>query len=549
MTRPIDPARAARYQRDGRWDDTTLAGQVARHASSRPEALAVVDGSGEYRYGELSAAARRLAAHLRKCGVASGDVVSSQLPNRFEAVAAAVAVQSLGAILNPLLPGYRERELTHVFEVARPKVIFTPDSYRGFDHVPLIDAVRAQTGSDPVHIVVACEGTEPSDTNRRCRFEEAMASDPVEALEPGDAAAISEVIFTSGTEAAPKAVLHTEQTTNFSVRAAYQDMALTPDDVVWMPSPIGHSTGFNYGLRMALYHGLPLVLQDRLDPDDALALIERWGCSYTLAATTFLQDLVDRAQAQERNLSALRCFGCGGAPVPPDLVRAAAGVGICVLRLYGSTEVLVATWNRGDAPIAKRTDTDGSPITGVEITLRNEEGEDVAAGERGEIFTRGPNTCVGFLDDPEREARTISPEGWVRSGDLAVMDEDRHLTIVGRSKDIIIRGGLNIAPREVEDLLLGFDEIERVSIVGVPDARLGERCCACAVLRPGATIDLATIVNRLRELGVATHKLPERLELLDTLPATASGKIQKFRLTERFAESDSSAPSRSGSKQ
>ena len=222
--------------------------------------------------------------------------------------------------------------------------------------------------------------------------------------------------------------------------------------------------------------------------------------------------------------------------MPPDLVTAAREVGIDVRRLYGSTEVLVATWNRADTSLARKRDTDGAPLAHVEVELRDEDGKRCAPGEPGEIFTRGPNTCVGFLDDPEREARTISDDGWVRSGDLATADAQGFVSIVGRRKDIVIRGGLNIAPREVEDLMLAFDEVERVAIVGVPDARLGERCCACVVLRAGAELDLATAVERLRGVGLATHKLPERLERFDALPTTASGKIQKFRIQELLAE-------------
>ena len=400
--------------------------------------------------------------------------------------------------------------------------------------------MREATGVAPWHVTAG--GLEPDARDDDAEtgdatFDDACASAPLDdAKSGGDASAISEVIFTSGTEAAPKAVLHTEETTNFSVRTAWDDMQLADGDVVWMPSPVGHSTGFNYGLRMALYHGLPLVLQDRWSPEQAARLVERFGCSYTLAATTFLQDLVELARAGRRDLSALRCFGCGGAPVPADLVAAAHDVGIDVRRLYGSTEVLVATWNRADASLDAKMHTDGTPLTHVEVELRDADGKRCAPGEEGEIFTRGPNTCVGFLDDPEREARTISADGWVRSGDLATANADGAIAIVGRRKDIVIRGGLNIAPREVEDLMLAFPEVERVAIVGVPDPRLGERCCACVVLRAGTQLDLATAVERLRATGLAAHKLPERFELFDALPTTASGKIQKFRLQQQLAE-------------
>jgi acyl-CoA synthetase (AMP-forming)/AMP-acid ligase II len=291
--------------------------------------------------------------------------------------------------------------------------------------------------------------------------------------------------------------------------------------VVWMPSPIGHSTGFNYGVRMALYHRLPLLLQDRWDGEDALALVNREGGSYTLAATTFLQDLTEAARRAGARVESLRCFGCGGAPVPPELVDAAGKVGIGVLRLYGSTEVLVGTWNRPSSTPRQRRLTDGVPMSHVEVSIRDDQGAPVDQGTPGELYVRGPNTCVGFFDDPERTSVTFDEEGWVRSGDLCTLDDEGYLTVVGRKKEIIIRGGLNIAPREIEDLLVGFAEVERAAVVGLPDERLGERMCACVV---------ATTVERLRAAGLATYKLPERLEVLDALPATASGKIQKHEI-------------------
>jgi len=340
-----------------------------------------------------------------------------------------------------------------------------------------------------------------------------------------DPSAVSELIFTSGTEATPKAIMHTEQTTNFSARVAATDMQIDGGDVVWMPSPLGHSTGFNYGLRFALYHGLPLVLQDRWDPAVAVDVIARERCSYTLAATTFLRELVAESVRRGVRVDSLRCFGCGGAPVPPALVEEADAHGVRVLRLYGSTEALVATWNRPDAPRAARVNTDGTPMTGVEVELRDRE-----------IFTRGPNTCVGFFADPERTAATFDADGWVRSGDLATLDADGNLTIVGRKKELIIRGGMNITPRELEDLIGGFAEVSTVAVVGTPDERLGEAVCACVVLQPGANLELATVVERLRNVGVATYKLPQRLELLDALPTTASGKIQKHEILRRLEE-------------
>jgi acyl-CoA synthetase (AMP-forming)/AMP-acid ligase II len=298
-----------------------------------------------------------------------------------------------------------------------------------------------------------------------------------------------------------------------------------------MPSPIGHSTGFNYGLRFALFHGLKLVLQDGWDARDAERLISAEGCSYTLAATTFLQDLVENLEASGKQLP-FRCFGCGGAPVPPELVERAQRVGIQVLRLYGSTEVLVASWNRPAAPLQKRKLSDGQPLSQVEMEIRGADGSIAARGEPGEIYVRGPNTSVGFFNDSERTAKTYDAAGWVRSGDMAIMDDEGFISIVGRQKEIIIRGGLNIAPREIEDVLLSFPEVERAAVLPLADERLGERCCAVVVFRAQQQFDFKQMLERLERTGMAKYKWPERLVAISAMPTTASGKIQKHRIVD-----------------
>ena len=519
------PERRRHYLAAGHWDASTLPGRVADHARARPGDLAVVDDRGRYSYRQLRDDAVGLAAFLQGHGVDASSFVSVQLPNRYETVVVATAVLSLGATINPLLPNYRAHELQHVFTTARPAVIFTPGDYRGFDHRAMVRDVTAVTGVAPVHVVVGDHAHAD-----QIAYESCIVSTAALELDAGDAELISELIFTSGTEATPKAIMHTEQTTNFSVRVAHSDLGITDDDVVWMPSPVGHSTGFNYGLRFALYHGIPLVLQDQWDAATAVDLVLRERCSYTLAATTFLQDLTETARRAGTRLDSLRCFGCGGAPVPPALVDAAGEQGIQCLRLYGSTEVLVGTWNRPHSTLDQRRFTDGVAMSHVEIMIVDDDGQPAPANTPGEIVTRGPNTSVGLFGDEARTAATYRPDGFVKSGDIATLDDDGYLTMVSRKKEIIIRGGLNIAPREIEELLVAMPEIERAAVIGLPDERLGERMCACVVLRPGAQIDLPTVVDRLESGGLAKFKLPQRLEVFDVLSATASGKIQKHEL-------------------
>jgi acyl-CoA synthetase (AMP-forming)/AMP-acid ligase II len=509
---------------------------VREHARETPDAVAVVDLLGERRhsYAELQEDARRVAGFLLEAGVSPGDVVAVQLPNRYETVVIALGVLMAGAVVNPMLPVYRSKELRYMLTVGRTRVMFLPDTCRGHDHVSMVGALQPELPELTTRVVVPLVGGPVPDgwvpfgaiVQRRPETPDATCEPPAEE--------VSELIFTSGTEADPKAIMHTEQTTNFSVRAAWTSLSMDRDDVVWMPSPVGHSTGFNYGVRMALYHGLKLVLQDRWDGAEAARLVEAERCTYTLAATTFLRDIVSAAGRGAGDISSMSMFGCGGAPVPAELVSAASERGVTVLRLYGSTEVLVATWNRRSSPEEKRTQTDGRPVDGVEVEVWDAAGTPVA-GEPGEIETRGPNTCVGFFEDPGRTAATFHPDGWVRSGDVAVMDGDGHLTVVGRVKEIIIRGGLNIAPREIEDLLLTMPGVRAAAVVGLPHDRLGEIGCACVVPEDGVEITLQAVAAHLDAAGLARYKQPERLVLVDAIPMTSTGKVQKFRLVEAIA--------------
>jgi acyl-CoA synthetase (AMP-forming)/AMP-acid ligase II len=515
------------YRREGFWDGSTLVDTVCRWAKERPDALAVVDApdSAGHSYAELVRHAFAAAGRLHELGVRPGDVVTVQLPNWYETVAIDLGVHILGAVLNPVLPIYRERELSNIVSTAGTRVIVSPSTYRRHDYVAMIESVTADHPG-LVHLVV-----DRGDAQTIFADWPTLTERPV--LDPAD---VSELIFSSGTESAPKAIMHTEQTLCAGTRSATAEIGIGEGDRVWMPSPIGHSTGLNYGVRVALFNGLPLTLQDKWDPVEALALIKSFRPSYTLTATTFLTDLLDAAQSTGADISSLRLFSCGGAPVSKADVHRARELGVTVLRLYGSTEVLIGSWNRPDSPLAKRDSTDGKPFAGTDLQVRDEAGT-VLVGEPGELFVRGPNCSVGFFDDPERTRATYSIDGWIRSGDLGVLDADGYFTMSGRKKEIIIRGGLNITPREIEDVIAAMPHVHEVAVVGLPDDRLGETTCAC-VVTDGVGLSLQEVVTFLREQGMAPFKLPERLAVLDALPRTPSGKVQKFQLVRMMTGTD-----------
>lgn len=521
-------AQVESYRASGAWSDQTLAGELRRWASERPDALAVVDGSAgrEVTYAGLWDDVARLAGWLSDRGVGPGDGVSVQLPSRYETVVVDLAVLMIGARLNPLLPNYRRKELASFLQVSNAKAFVTPATYRGFDHAALGAELREELPALSVHLVV-----DDDPPQGHVSLADALQRAPLGALPDLDATRVSELIFTSGTESQPKAVMHTEETANHSVRSAHAHLGLGGDDVIWMPSPVGHSTGFNFGVRMALLHGLPVVLQDRWDPDLAAELIEKYRCSYTLAAATFLTDLLRSAQEHERDLSSMRVFGCGGAPVASELVREAADLGVTVLRIYGSTEGLILTWNPPHAPLEKRLNTDGTPPDPTRVQVWGDHDRGLAAGEVGELMIHGPNVCVGFFDDPERTRATFTSDGWLRSGDLGTIDEDGYVTVVGRKKETIIRGGLNIAPREIEDQLVEMPGVREVAVIGVADPRLGEIVGACIVPEPGVTLEIDDVVSFLESRDMAKYKLPQYLQLMTELPRTPTGKVRKAELS------------------
>jgi len=529
-----EPERRKAYLTSGQWDGSLLAQKLEHFSSIEPGKLAIIDllGARRITFSEFDRFANRAAHMLAGLGVHAGDVVAVQMPNWIETVVIDLAVMKLGAVLNPMLPIYRSREVGHMLAVGRTRVIVTPDHYRGFDYREMIEGLRPALPDLAHHVVVPePDGMAGAFWADIARFPD---TPPTVDIDPDWVGMLS---FTSGTESQPKAVMQTENGMNIEMRALFDHYGMTGNDVVWVPSPVGHATGQKDGLRLAVYNGLTMVLQDKWNGQEAARLVQDFRCTYTVAATTFVRDLVDAGKSGGYDLSSLRLFGSGGAPIPAELVVEAERLGIIVLRLYGGTEMAMVTTCRPDCPLEKRIQTDGKVLDHVEIEVRDEYGNAVI-GERGEIHARGANTSVGYFADPERTARTFLPGGWVRTGDSGILDADGYLTIIGRVKEIIIRGGMNIAPREIEDMLLTHADVQDVAVIGLPDERLGEKVCACIVPVQGKTVGVEDIAGFLKSLGVAAYKLPQRVEIIDAMPRTTTGKTQKFMLVDMVKKRD-----------
>ncbi|HYC80486.1 MAG TPA: AMP-binding protein [Solirubrobacterales bacterium] len=538
----VSEAVRAEYVERGCWDDRRLLERIEESVASHGEKAAVVDETRSLTYAEIWTLGSRLAGWLAGRGVGHGSVVSVQLPNWWEFAVIHVATEMLGAVLNPLLPIYGERELRHVISTCESKVLVVPARHRSRDAYAAI-AARLLGELPSLAGVLVVRGEEGSPADGLADFAAALGFDPLEpsAGVGGDAPVL--VAFTSGTESDAKGCVHSSNTSLFALRSAVDELGLGKDDVVYMPSPLGHATGINWGMRLAFLLGTTLVLQDRWDVEVACELIRRHGCRFSLSATPFILELVDYVEREGRgaDFDQFRMFVSGGAPIPRELVqRTQTVLGTELLACYGQAETWMVSLVRPGDALEIKADSDGRLMPGVEVRVLDDLGQEVGPGERGECTTRGPHVMLGYLNPPADF--DFQPGGWLGMGDYVTVDEGGRLQVVGRKKEIIIRGGVNISPREVEEMLITHPAVAQVAVVGYPERRLGERACAVVVAAPGEAPTLESLTEHLRQLGCATYKLPERLELIPELPMTPSGKVQKVKLKDWLA-SEPSDPS------
>ncbi len=337
--------------------------------------------------------------------------------------------------------------------------------------------------------------------------------------------------------------MHTPNTTLSTIYALIERLGFTDEDVLLMASTLGHQTGYLYGYCLTVLLGATAVWMDVWQAEEAARLIEAERVTFTMGATPFLRDLTyTEARA---DLSSLRLFISAGAPIPRPLVPdARARLGAAISAGWGMTENGLVTCNGLDDPEDKVYGTDGRPLPGMELRVVDEDEQDVPAGAEGDLLVRGPAQFVGYFKRPAFTAEGHAADGWFRTGDRATLDRQGYVSITGRSKDIIIRGGENIPVAEVENLLFAHPKIAGVAIVAYPDPRLVERACAVVVPRPGESVTLADLVGYLDTQQVARHKFPERVEVVSEFPMTPSGKIQKYRLRQLVQERLAADPGR-----
>lgn len=536
----LSPERSAQMSRQGLWPDRLVADYLDAAAARTPSACAIVDNnsmsaeSTRLSYAELQQASIRIACGLAAIGIERGDVIAVQLPNWWHYAAIYTACVRIGAVINPLMPIFRERELEFMLGLAEARVLIVARAFRGYDYPAMTAALKTKLPRLEHIFVVGGDDPASAFEARLLLPQWERQTDPAALFaerrpSPND---VTEVIYTSGTTGEPKGVMHTANTLLCKALLASELFSFRDDDVIFMGSPLAHQTGFMYACVLSLFKQCKCVLQDIWEPRLAASLIADERCTITMGSTPFLSDLVHAPGVDAHDMSSLRLFLCAGAPIPRVLVEQAQTTfpNLYVMSAWGMTEMGIATATYPGDPGEKVVDTDGRALPHQEVRVVDDMGKVVANGVEGRLQSRCATTFVGYLKRPQ--AYGVDAAFWLETGDNARMDADGYIRITGRSKDIIIRGGENIPIVEVEELLYRHAAVQDAAIVAMPDARLGERGCAFVSLRPGATFDFPIMIDYLQKGGLIKQYLPERLEVIAEFPRTPSGKIQKFMLRE-----------------
>ncbi|HYJ23336.1 MAG TPA: FadD3 family acyl-CoA ligase [Solirubrobacterales bacterium] len=529
----------------------TLPALIEAAARRFGERSAVIDGETRLSYAELEQLVDRAQRGLMASGVEAGDRVCVWSPNTFHWIVAALAAHCAGATLVTLNTRFTGAEALEIIKRSRSRVLFLPDRFLDSDYLEKLRgaATAEPPGTGPVAglpdlelvIRVPIEGganaTEPEVIewpellDRGEEIEAAVAVARRTAVEPDD---IADILFTSGTTGRPKGAMSSHRQT-IAVAAAWAERAeVDEDDVYMIIAPFFHSFGYKAGWVVCLLRGAAIVPQITFDLDAVVEIVERDRVTILPGPPTIFQTLLALPDRERRDLSSLRLAVTGSATVPVALIeRMWRELSFeTILTAYGLSEAVVVTMCKAGDDAETISHTSGCATAEFEVRIADAEGRVLAAGEAGEIQLRGPNVMVGYLDDPEATAAAIESDGWFHTGDVGHLDERGYLTITDRLKDMITVGGFNVYPAEVENAILGLDEVVECAVVGVPEERLGEVGLAYVVGRDGHDLDADTVIAACRE-RLANFKVPRQVEILDELPHNAAGKVLKRELRHR----------------
>jgi cyclohexanecarboxylate-CoA ligase len=515
----LTPERLSAPESQAAWPNRTLPQLLAAQAQARPNAVAINDGGRAISFAGFARLVERVAAGLAARGVQPGDVVAYQLPTSLDGVVLHYAIARAGAVASPISLLHREHDLTYMLGLVRPRLVISRPEYRGVAYGEMLASLAGEAA-------LAIEADRLVDTLGSAGEPPHIPNDPNQPLY---------IVWTSGTTGEPKGVVHTHNTGLCGLGLKLERLKVGPDDAMFVITPIAHHIGI-YAMHMLALAGIRLVLSEAWQPDLACGLIQDQRPTFTSGPPTFLIDLLRSEALGSHDLSSLSIFSLGGAPVPPPLIDMAAEKlpGCHVLASYGTSEEGYVTSASPDDPPGLSADSDGRPLNRMDVRVLGPGQQELPPGEEGDLVVRTPSVFAAYAYRPDATREAFLPGGWRWTGDRAILRDNGAVRITGRSKDIIIRGGVNIPVVQIEGTLLKHPSVGSIAIVAMPDERLGEKACAYVVPRGELTLD--EIRAFLREHQIAPTYWPERLELVDALPMTASGKVQKFKLREMIAQ-------------
>jgi non-ribosomal peptide synthetase component E (peptide arylation enzyme) len=534
---------AEKYAREKLWLQKTVFDILTEQAAAHPGRVAIKDQQGSISYGALRDRIERAAQFYHSIGIKRSDVVTIQLPNRIDFAVAFIALELLGAVANKVNPDFRARELDYMLKFSGSSAYVFPKAWKDFDYAGMARGLKQANPELKRLIVVggAVEGMHDFDAG-------VAASAPIVTADKVhmDANEVCRMCFTSGTTGNPKCALHSFNTTLYAVELLNHDMQVTEREVFLAFLPLGLNWGY-ITLLQSIMAGATLVLMERFNPRAALELIQNERVTYIPTAPAGLVGLLNAPGAETFDVSSLRVVITGGASAAVETIRDyQKRMKGHLIELYGMLEAGFQTYTRFTDDPEKVNGTIGRPVQAMELRIVDAEGNDVPSGEIGELMSRGPSIHLGYHNNPDANAQAFNSDGWFRTGDLGrVVDADGNVQITGRSKEIINRGGKKFFPREVEEILYTHPEVLHVAMIGMPDARLGERNCLCVVPKGHDVPTLDEFVAFLRD-QVADYKLPESIERFNELPMTGSGKIQRHVLRDlvvkRHGNADAGRP-------
>lgn len=536
---PFPPEFVERYRARGYWQDQPMCDVFAAACATFANRVALVAGEQRITYAEIAARAERLALHLGRLGVQPLDRVVVQLPNVPEFVYLHLALQMVGAIPIMALPPHRYLEISHFVRLSDAIGYAVPARWREFDYAEL--AARIQQEQRGLRLVLIQGDDVPSNAislSELLQTDSGLSPDTLDeiSINPLDPALF---LLSGGTTGVPKLIPRTHNDYVYNTRRAAEITDIQPDDAMLAVLPLAHNFPLACpGMQGFLLNGARIVLSTSTQNDDLFALIERERITHLELVPTMLIRMINDPRIHDYDLSSVRIVNTGGQRLQPEAKRRTETLipNCLVQEVFGMAEGMLFYVRLDDSDQA-RIETVGRPISPAdEVRLVDEAGDEAPDGEVGEVLCRGPYTLRGYFCADEHNARAFTSDGFYRTGDLMRRHPSGNYIVEGRKKDLINRGGEKISAEEVENLILAHPAVQNVACVPIPDPVLGERMCACVVLKPDAELTFDQLCAHLAARGLAKFKLPERLELFDELPLSPFGKISKQMLTKHVAE-------------